>query len=322
MDVQATLLGAPVAHMHGPEHVTGRTRFAADVDLPGRLWGTMRRRPHPHAHIRRLDASAAWRVPGGKAVVTGPDAPGPLLGQVLRDMPVLCWDRVRYRGDRVAVVAAETPAAAEACWRLDVDDDVWPAVFDPRDAMRPEAPLLHDDVASDAGAPLNVLATDVPHGQTRLTWATGDVGEGCRQAEVMREHSCAVPSRHQGSLEPCTSVLAIDHDGRSQAGCARNAPVRARVQRAQAPGLREEHIRVHVVAVGGAVGGQGDARDLPVADLLAQRARRPVTIVLRSGEALTASHPPHPTVGTSRSGMTRDGHLTVRAVRTVHARRA
>jgi CO/xanthine dehydrogenase Mo-binding subunit len=249
MDMQATPLGGPVSQIHGPEKVTGRTRFAADVDLPGMLWGKILRSPHPHARIRRIDASAAWSVPGVKAVVTGQDAPGHLMGKVLRDMPVLCWDRVRYIGDRVAAVAAETPEAAEeALLRIDVDYEVLPAVFDPMEAMRPDAPLLHDDVASYAGAPLNVLATDVHNGQTRLAWAKGDVVAGFRQADVILEHSFSVPSRHQGYLEPFTSVLFIDNDGRIQAWCSSKAPFRARVQLAQALGLRDEHIRVNVVS--------------------------------------------------------------------------
>ncbi len=207
MDMHATMIGAPVSQIQGPDKVAGRTRFAADVDVPGMLWGKILRSPHPHARIRRIDASAAWSVPGVKAVVTGQDAPGHFMGKVLRDMPVLCWDRVRYIGDRVAAVAAETPEAAEeALLRIDVDYEVLPAVFDPMAAMRPDAPLLHDDVASYAGAPLDVLATDVHNGQTRLAWAKGDVVEGFRQADVILEHSFSVPSRHQGYLEPFTSV--------------------------------------------------------------------------------------------------------------------
>src|SRR5438128_446440 len=320
MDIPVTMIGAPVSQIQGPDKVAGRTRFAADVDVPGMLWGKILRSPHPHAHIRRIDAAAAWRVPGVKAVVTREDAPGYLMGKVLRDMPVLCWDRVRYIGDRVAAVAAETPEAAdEALLRIDVDYEVLPAVFDPMEAMRPEAPLLHDDVASYAGAPLDVLAQDVHNGQTRLVWAKGDVVAGFRQAEVILEHSFAVPSRHQGYLEPFTSVIAIDDDGRIQAWCSSKAPFRARLQLAQALGLRDEHIRVNVVAVGGDFGGKGDARDLPVAYLLAQMARRPVKIVMSYGEELTASNPTHPTVVTMRSGVTRDGRLTAREVRTVHA---
>src|SRR6266446_5025836 len=114
MDMHSTIIGTPVSQIQGPDKVAGRTRFAADVNVPGMLWGKMLRSPHPHARIRRMDASAAWRVPGVKAVVTGQDAPGHFMGKVLRDMPVLCWDRVRYIGDRVAAVAADTLEAAEA----------------------------------------------------------------------------------------------------------------------------------------------------------------------------------------------------------------
>ncbi|HAI09693.1 MAG TPA: hypothetical protein DCM17_10220, partial [Dehalococcoidia bacterium] len=109
--MQSTIIGAPVTQIEGPSKVTGQTRYAADVDLPGMLWGKILRSPHPHARIVGIDASKAWSVPGVKAVVTGQDAPGHLMGKVLRDMPVLCWDRVRYIGDRVAAVAAETPEA-------------------------------------------------------------------------------------------------------------------------------------------------------------------------------------------------------------------
>lgn len=320
MDFQSTLIGAPVTRIEGPEKVTGRTRFAADVDLPGMLWGKILRSPYPHARIRRIDASAAWRVPGVKAVVTGQDAPGRYMGKVLRDMPVLCWDRVRYIGDRVAAVAAETAEAAEeALLLIDVDYEVLPAVFDPLEAMRPDAPLLHDDVAAYQGAPLHNLATDVHNGQTRLAWSKGNVAEGFRQADVVLEHSFSVPSRHQGYLEPYASVISIDDDGRLQAWCSSKAPFRARLQLAQAMGLQDEQIRVNVVAVGGDFGGKGDARDLPIAYLLAKMAKRPVKIVMSYAEELTASNPTHPTLVTIRSGVTRDGRLTARKVRTVHA---
>ncbi len=316
----STIIGAPVSRIEGPAKVAGQTRFAADVDLPGMLWGKILRSPHPHARIRRIDASAAWSVPGVAAVVTGQDTPGHLMGKVLRDMPVLCWDRVRYIGDRVAAVAAQTPEAAEKALSLiDVDYELLPAVFDPMEAMQPGAPLLHDDVASYVGAPLDVLAQDVHNGQTRLAWTKGDVVAGFHQADVILEHTFSVPSRHQGYIEPFTSIIDIDDDGRLQAWCSSKAPFRARLQFAQALGLQDEQIRVNVVSVGGDFRGKGDARDLPIAYFLAKMAQRPVKIVMSYWEELTASNPTHPTVVTIRSGVTRDGHLTAREVRTVHA---
>ena len=318
--MQSTIIGAPVPQIEGPAKVTGRTRYAADVDLPGMLWGKILRSPHPHARILRIDASAARSVPGVKAVITGQDAPGHLMGKVLRDMPVLCWDKVRYIGDRVAAVAAETPEAAEeALLLIQVDYELLPAVFDPMEAIKPDAPLIHDDIASYHGAPLDVLATDVHNGQTRLAWEKGDLAEGFRQADVILEHSFSVPSRHQGYLEPFASVISIDDDGRIQAWSSSKAPFRARLQLAQAMGLQDEDIRVNVVSVGGDFGGKGDTRDLPVAYLLAKMTERPVKIVMSYWEELTASNPTHPTFVTIRSGVTRDGRLTAREVRTVHA---
>jgi carbon-monoxide dehydrogenase large subunit len=318
--MQSTIIGAPVPQIEGPAKVTGRTRYAADVDLPGMLWGKILRSPHPHARIVRIDASKAWSIPGVKAVVTGQDAPGLLMGKVLRDMPVLCWDRVRYIGDRVAAVAAETPEAAEeAILLIEVEYELLPAVFDPMEAMKPDAPLIHDDVASYSGAPLDVLATDVHNGQTRLAWSKGDLDEGFRQADIILEHSFSVPSRHQGYIEPFASVIYIDDTGRIQAWYSSKAPFRARLQLAQAMGIQDEDIRVNVVSVGGDFGGKGDTRDLPVAYLLAKEADRPVKIVMSYWEELTASNPTHPTFVTIKSGMTRDGRLTAREVRTIHA---
>ncbi len=320
MSTQSTIIGASVPHIEGTDKVTGRTLYTADVDLPGMLWGKILRSPHPHARILNINASAAWGVPGVKAVITGQDAVGFYMGKVLLDLPVLCWDRVRYICDRVAAVAAETPEAAEEALQLiSVDYEMLPAVFDPMEAMRPDAPLLHDDVAAYQGAPLHLLATDVRNGQTRLSWSKGDAAQGFAEADIVLEHSFSVPSRHQGYLEPFASIVSIDDSGRIQAWCSSKAPFRARGQLAQAVGLEEEQIRVNVAAVGGDFGGKGDARDLPIAYLLSKMADRPVKIVMSSFEELTASNPTHPTFITIRSGVTRDGRLTAREVRAVHA---
>ena len=111
-----SVIGSPVSRAEGPDKVTGRSIYAADIDIPGLLWGKILRSPHPHARIRSVDASRAREIPGVKAIVTGPDVPGHLVGKSFRDMPVLCWDVVRFVGDRVAAVAAETPAF-RAEWR-------------------------------------------------------------------------------------------------------------------------------------------------------------------------------------------------------------
>ena len=320
MDSRSAVIGAPVGRIEGPAKVTGGTRYAADVSLPGMLYGAILRSPHPHAIIRSIDASAARRVPGVVAVITGKDAPGHYQGKILRDLPVLCWDRVRYVGDRVAAVAAETrEATEEALGLIDVDYEPLPAVFDPLKAMQPDAPLIHENATAYEGFPLQRDATDVHNGSTRLAWSKGDVEAGFREADLVMEHTFYVPSRHQGYLEPYASVVDIDHDGRVQVWCSAKAPFRVRIQLSQAVGIPEERIRVNVVAVGGDFGGKGDARDVPIAYLLAEQTGRPVKIVMSFAEELTASNPTHPTYVTVKSGVTKDGRLTARKVRTIHA---
>jgi CO/xanthine dehydrogenase Mo-binding subunit len=320
MTSSASVIGSPVGRIEGPQKVTGQTLYAGDVHLPGMLWGLILRSPHPHARIVSIDASKARQLPGVAAVVTGQDAPGLYMGKILRDLPVLCWDRVRYVGDRVAAVAAETrEAAEEALGLIDVEYEPLPAVFDPLEAMKPSSPLLHDDPTAYDGFPMQRAAKDVHNGQTRLHWAKGDVEAGFRASDLVLEHTFHIPSRHQGYLEPYASVLDIDHDGRVQVWCSSKAPFRARIQLAQAVGIPESSIRVNVTAVGGDFGGKGDARDLPIAYLLARETGRPVKIIMSFAEELTASNPSHPTVITVKSGIMRDGTLIARKVRAVHA---
>ena len=320
MTSPSEIIGQSLSRIDGPDKVTGETLYTADVILPGMLTGKILRSPYPHARIRSIDTRAAWNVPGVKAVVTGEDARDCLQGKVLRDMPVLCWDRVRYIGDRVAAVAADTPEAAdEALLLIEVDYEVLPAVYDPIKAMEPEAPLIHDDVAAYEGAPTKFLAPDLRNGQTRLYWEKGDLEQGFKDADVVLEHHFSIPSRHQGYIEPFASVIDIDDDGRIQAWCSSKAPFRARRQMAVALGLDEQLIRVNVTAIGGDFGGKGDTRDLPIAYLLAKMAGLPVRIVMSSVEEYTASNPTHPTFVTIKSGVKHSGEITAREVRTVHA---
>ena len=314
------IVGTSVPRAEGPDKVTGRTRYAADIPREGLLWGKILRSPHPHARIRRIDTDRARSAPGVKAVVTGQDVPNHFMGKQILDMPVLCWDRVRYIGDRVAAVAAETPEAAEAALGLiEVDYEVLPAVFDPLAATEPGAPLIHDDVAGYDGAPHERLATDVHNGLTRLFWSKGDVEQGFREADVTLEHTFRVPGRHQGYLEPHAGLVAIDPDGRLQIWACTKDTFRTRRMLAGAIGVEPARIRVHPVNVGGEFGGKGDARDLPIAFFLARESGRPVKIVMTYAEELTASNPDEATVLTVRSGVKRDGRIVARRLKAWHA---
>ncbi len=314
------IVGTAVPRIEGEDKVTGRTIYAADVESSNALWGKILRSPHPHARIRGIDVSRARQVPGVKAIVTGQDVPGRLIGKAIRDMPVLCWDLVRFIGDRVAAVAAETlDAAEEAATLIEVDYEMLPAVFDPLEAMRSEAPLLHDDVAGYGGAPKDILAADLHNGLTRLAWKKGDVNRGFLDADMILEHKFRIPARHQGYLEPHATVVAIDNDDRVQVWVSAKNPFGVRSQMAKALNIAEESIRVNVVNVGGEFGGKGDGCDPAVAYFLAREAGRPVKLVSTYAEELAASNPAHPAVITIRSGVKRDGRIVARSLRAVHA---
>src|SRR5437867_7801793 len=143
----ASTIGTPIPRVEGPGRITGQARFTADTELENALWARVVRSPVAHARIVSLDVTAAMRVPGVRAIVTAKDLADPKkrMGRArLKDVPILCEDIVRFVGDRVAVVAAETQEAAEEAAELvEVKYEELPAVFDPLEAMKPDAPLVH-----------------------------------------------------------------------------------------------------------------------------------------------------------------------------------
>ncbi|MFN0073592.1 MAG: xanthine dehydrogenase family protein molybdopterin-binding subunit [Chloroflexota bacterium] len=315
-----SLIGASIPRIEGPDKVTGRTRYAADVPITGVLHGKILRSPHPHARIVRVDISRAREVPGVKAVLTGADVRDHYVGKTLRDMPVLCWDTVRFIGDRVAAVAAETLEAAEAgIQAIIVEYEVLDGVSNPVEAMRPEAPLLHEDVTRYAGPPPERLAADIHNGSTRLFWRRGNPERGFSEADLVLEHHFRIPARSQGYLEPHVNTVDIATDGVIHLWASCKTPFRGRMQFAAAIDVQPEQIVVHAVSVGGDFGGKGDVVEAPVAYYLAKQAGRPVTIAMTSAEDLAASNPDQYTEVTIRSGVMRDGRIVARTMHTVHA---
>jgi len=141
-------IGKPVEQVSGPAKVTGGAAYTADVRPPGTLCGRILRSPYPHARILRIDTAGARALPGVHAVITAQDLPETLFGRRMRDMPVLARDKVRFVGERMAAVAADTPEIAEeAINRIEVEYEALPAVFDPLDAMKPDAPRVHESTA-------------------------------------------------------------------------------------------------------------------------------------------------------------------------------
>ena len=136
-----SIIGVGVRRVEGADKVSGQAVYGADVHFADALWGKILRSPYPHARIKSIDTVKAWKVAGVRAIVTGRDEPEHYQGKSIRDIPVLCWDKVRYIGDKVAAVAAESrDAAEEAVHLIEVEYEELPAVFDVLEAIQPGAP--------------------------------------------------------------------------------------------------------------------------------------------------------------------------------------
>jgi CO/xanthine dehydrogenase Mo-binding subunit len=307
------IVGQPIARIDGIDKVTGAARYTADVALPGLCWGKTLRSPLPHARIVRIDTSRARALPGVLAVLTARDLPDLLVGRRMFDMPVLARDRVRFIGEKVAVVAAVDPdVAEEALGLIDVEYEDLPAVFDPVLAIEPGAPVLHEDPGAYDGAPAE---RPHPNVQSVLRFRLGDVDAGFREAHRTFEHTFTTQLAHQGYLEPHAGVVDIDADGRVQVWASNKMPFRLKELLSLALRLPPERIRVNLTPIGGDFGGKGSLMDLPLAYHLARATGRPVKMVMRYTEELMAGNPRHPSVVTMRTGVTRDGRIVARHAR-------
>jgi CO/xanthine dehydrogenase Mo-binding subunit len=307
------VVGQPIARIDGYDKVNGAARYSADVVLPGLCWGKALRSPLASARIVRIDTSRARALPGVLAVLTARDLPDLLVGRRMFDMPVLARDRVRFIGERVAVVAAADPdVAEEAAALIDVEYEDLPAVIDPVVAIEDGAPVLHDDPGAYDGAPAE---RPHPNVQSVLRFRLGDVEAGFREADRIFEHRFSTQLAHQGYLEPHAGVVAIDDDGRVQVWASNKMPFRLKELLSQALELPPERIRVNLTPIGGDFGGKGSIMDLPLAYHLARATRRPVKMVMRYAEELMAGNPRHPSVVTFRTGVTRDGRIVARQVK-------
>jgi CO/xanthine dehydrogenase Mo-binding subunit len=202
-------IGKPIARVEGENKVSGRTKYSADRILPGTVWGKCLRSPLPHAKILNIDTAKAEALPGVLAVLTTKDIPTGLTGRRIRDMPMLAHDRVRFIGEKIAVVASEDPRIAEEALSLiDVEYAELPAVFDPVEAMTEGSPILHESLGSYVNLPQP--APDIPNVHSILKWQLGKLEKGLSEADHIFEHTFKTLRTHQGYLEPYASVVSVE----------------------------------------------------------------------------------------------------------------
>src|SRR5215470_7178032 len=304
-------IGQPARHIEGPAKVTGRALYAADVRLPGMLWGKCLRSPFPHARILSVDASQARQLPGVHTILTGTDLPETRLGRFLLDIPVLARDRVRFIGEKVVAVAAESPdIVEEALTLIDVEYEELPAVFEPREAMQEHAPRIHEQPNSYARPPIPEaflhggeaqFFPPIPNVVSQVFYRHGDLTVGFAQADRIFEHVFSVPSVHQGYIEPHACAVSIEPSGKINVWISDKTPFIARSQFAAALGVPENQVRVNPIAIGGDFGGKGSLMDSVLCYFLAQRSGRPVKMVMSYTEELMAGNPRHAAMLTFRT---------------------
>jgi len=309
--MKLNVVGAPAPRIEGAEKVGGRTVYTADVHLPGMLWGRCLRSPYAHARILGVNADKAKKVKGVFAVLTGADLPPHRVGLSLQDTPVLAQGKVRFIGEKVAAVAAESlEAADEALALIEVNYEELPGIFDPVKAMAQGAPLVHEELPSYKGfhAPPETL----PNVFAIQNWTAGDVEAGFKEADLVLEHTFTTGLAHQAYIEPHSVVVAVNGAGAVDIWASCKAPFRVKSHLSRQLEIPKERVRVHVVAVGGDFGGKGALMDIPICYELAKAAERPVKMVMTYHEELTAGDPRHASVIRIKSGVKKDGTILAR----------
>ena len=297
----------PVRH-DGLEKVTGKARFAADLDLTGQLRGVMVRSPHAHARILSIDTSAAEAMPGVKSVVTGADFPAIDVADSAHDEAVnnIARDEALYVGHTVAAVAATTLAEARAAAAaVEVEYEVLPAVLSIDEAIADGAPI-----ANTTNRTLFTGDTEPSNIASVGPFQRGDVDAGFAAADVIVERTFTTKAVHQGYIEPHACVADVGQDGKATIWASSQGHFAVRAKTAKILGWGTDKIKVTPAEIGGGFGGKTTIYLEPIAVKLSQKAARPVKIVMTRDEVLRATGPAPASKIHMKMGATNDGELT------------
>ena len=238
-------IGVPTPRAEGVGKVTGEAMYAVDVTLPDMAWGKVLRSPISYGRIKRIDTSRAEQAPGVRAVITGADVAGLKIGRRLCDMSILAEDVVRFVGEKVAAVAADSEEAAErAAELIEVEYEDLEPVLDPLEAVKPSAPLIHPDVMNYEGlmAPLESPTNTFVY----LSWGKGDVDQGFAESDVIVENTFNTQPVHQGYIEPHSCVVSVKPSGTAEIWSCSKTPFALRQQIAKALQVPFESLMVRV----------------------------------------------------------------------------
>jgi CO/xanthine dehydrogenase Mo-binding subunit len=304
VDVENTKwVGKSIPRKDGRGKVTGETKFFSDMALPNMLYAKVARSKYPHANIRRINIEKAKEVPGVVTVLTHEDVPGLNgFGILLPDQPVLCFDKVRYLGDAIAVVAAESlEAAAKAVEAVEVEYEPLPVVTDPIEAMKPDSPKIHEKG--------NVLR--------HATVGVGNVDRAFREAAIIVENTYRTGRQMHMYLETEAGIAILDEQGRLVLYSGGQSPYRDQMQISRALAIKPEQVRVISTPVGGAFGAKEENTVQIHLAMLALKTKRPVKMTWTREESGVTGIKRHPMIVTMKTAADQRGKITANQVRII-----
>jgi len=296
-DTDEAVIGKSVRRIDAPSKVSGRLRYAGDMTTPGMLHVQVLRSSHAHARIVSIDTSAAQAMAGVEGVITSADVPGEDgFGVFVNDQPVMARDKVRYVGEAIAAVAAEDLLIAQrAAAAIKIVYEPLPEIFDPDEAMRPGAPVLHDY------APDNITK--------HIPIRVGDVEKGFAESDLVVEETYSTQPIEHAYLEPEAGLAYVDHDGVVTVISPDQNITHHRHMLARIIAKPISKVRFIMSPVGGGFGGKEDMIYQGMLALLAMKTQRPVRLVFTREESIVSTAKRHPSRTTLCMGLKRDGRI-------------
>ena len=321
-EVEYNVVGKRPIRPDGVDKVTGRAQYGADVQLTGLLHARVVRSPHAHARIKSIDTSAAEAHPGVRAVVTGKDMPIASLGEAelagdynrlrLASNNFLAGDKALYKGHAVAAVAAiNSHVAEEAANLIRVEYEVLPPVLNVQEAMKDDAPLLHEDLRTNS---MGELAEKPSNIASYMRFDKGDADEGFAKADVVVEQEFETATVHQGYIEPHPATAFWNSDGQLNIWCSTQGTFVVRAITADVLRHPVSKVKVTPMEIGGGFGGKVAFYLEPVVALLSRKARQPVKLVMSRPEVFEGSGPAPGTWMRVKIGASREGKITAAQV--------
>ena len=323
----------PIRH-DGLDKVTGRARYGADINLPGLLYGKILRSPHAHARIKSIDTSKAEALPGVKAVVTYKDfvqisdkaadvGEGEIRNIGFMSRNCMAHEKALYKGHAIAAVAAASQhVAEEAAALISVEYEVLPPVLRAKDAMKDDAPLLHEGLVTVAEAQGAGGTSDDGTGGSNVCkhfeHRLGDIEKGFQEADVIVEREFSTEAVHQGYIEPHTATALWDDDGNITVWSSSQGQFAMREQTAKLVGVPISKVKCIPMEIGGGFGGKTITYVEPVAAALSRKSKQPVKVTMSRIEVFEGTGPTSGTNIWVKMGATKDGRITAAETKLVY----